>query len=80
MNAMMAALFVTASCVALAYAAIQKGEKRESSRWIGSKWGLILYGLGTFAWSLKGLELGDYGLVLISALQTAAIFAGVILL
>lgn len=75
MNAFLAGLLVTGACFSLAYTAL-----RCKSKWQGSKAGLIIYALGTFTWSLKGVELGDYSLILISALQTLAIIIGVILL
>ncbi len=75
MNAFLAGFFVTSAWVCLAYSAA-KGKHNGSV----SKVGFIVYALGTFAWSLKGLELEQTGLVLIAALQTIAVVAGIILL
>jgi hypothetical protein len=75
MNAILAALLITSSWVALAYSAISQKEELKSS-----KIGLSIYALGTFLWSLKGVEINDISLILISALQTISILLGVILL
>lgn len=75
MNAFLAGLFVTSAWISLAYLALKhRGE------WNTSKLGLVLYAIGTFMWSLKGIELGDTGLITISAIQTFAVLIGIILL
>ncbi len=74
MNALLAGLFVTSSVLFLAY-----GAASGKVRWNGSKIGLVLYALGTFFWSLKGIQLNDPALILISALQTVAVLIGVLL-
>jgi hypothetical protein len=74
-NALLAGIFVTSAWFFLAAAAW-----RGRHKWPGVKWGLVLYALGTFTWSLKGYELGMTGLMVISALQTVAVIVGVMLL
>lgn len=75
MNAWLAGLFVTSAWLSLSYLGI-----RRLDEWRGAKLGLLLYALGTFCWSLKGIEIGDSGLIFISALQTVAVLLGVLLL
>jgi|GEM_PF-4133644 len=73
MNALLAALFVTSSLIVLAVSAYGSEYK-----WRGSKLGLICYGLGTFVWSLQGLEANSNGLIFISVLQTCMVLIGVL--
>jgi hypothetical protein len=75
MNAWLAGFFVTSAWLSMAYVAIRRQET-----WQQSKIGLLLYAMGTFLWSLKGIEIHDTGLILISAIQTLAVLIGVILL
>lgn len=72
MNAILAALFVTLSLTVLAFSSLKSDHK-----WSGSMAGLILYGFGTFVWSLKGLEVESNSLIFISVLQTSMVLIGV---
>lgn len=73
MNALLAACFVSVSLVVLAISAVQN-----KHHWVGHKWGLALYGVGTLLWSIKGLYLESTGLMLISVLQTVCVFMGLV--